>query len=261
MKVFLDERCLTTYPDLVSLLRSWLQIADFALTCATGLTFFLDRHAIRSGEFLQRFNTLKSDDRTLFSPLLFGSRRLRDWRCNAVANDSICQLDTENDPVTDCAVCEVYEHHKILATIALMGHDHSSFVNRHSVGVAKLEPAEARVEVSCGTNLADFRRIGLAWNCLLVQYDAGLTRPPQDIETVLANNLGRFERTGRIERNGRRHVYREISTSRLFYVDNLHYGVAAHIEVFDSEEHHLGTADLNGNLDISTVVPGRTISW
>jgi hypothetical protein len=260
MRVFLDERCLTN-PDLAVLLRSWRQIADFAATNSIGLSLFLDHHALSSGAFLQRLNALRPDDRALYVPMLFGSALVGDWRPLAIAADAVCQLATEDEPVADCAICEVYEHRKALATIALVGHEHSSFVNRHSVGVTKVAPPEALIEVLCGTALADFQRIATAWNCLLVHYDVGLTRPPRDHETVLGRAPERFARVGRFERNGRRHVYRETATNRLLYVDNLHHGIAAHLEVFDANEFHLGTADLNGDLDISTVVPGRTISW
>ena len=260
MKVFLDERCLTD-SDLSTLLRSWRQISDFAATSAIGLSLLLDQHAVRSGVFLQRLNALNHDDRVLYSPMVFGSGLVRDWRPVAIAPNAICQLATEKAPVADCAVCEVYEHSKTVAKIALMGDEHSSYVDHDSVGVTKLEPPEAVITVMCGTALADFRRIASVWNCLLVRYDVGLARPPRDHETVLGRAPDRFAYVGRFERNGRRSVYREIATNRLFYVDNLHYGNAAHLEVFDSDELHLGTADLDGNLDVVSRIPGRTISW
>jgi len=193
--------------------------------------------------------------------MLFASQPVNDWRNIAIGADTMCQLATEDEPVVDCAICEVYEHRRILATTALFGHKHSSFVNRRFVGVTRIDPPEALVEVPCGTALADFRQIGIAWDCLVIHYDLGLTRPPRDDETVLGHEPERFVRMGRFERNGRRHVYRETTTNRMFYVDNLHYGAAAHLEVFDSDELHLGTADLSGNLDTSALVPGRTVSW
>ena len=47
-----------------------------------------------------------------------------------------------------------------------------------------------------------------------------MNRPPRDDETVLGLKPDRFAPTGRFERNGRRRVYRETATNRLFYVDN-----------------------------------------
>lgn len=39
-------------------------------------------------------------------------------------------------------------------------------------------------------------------------------------------------------------------TRHYWYVDNLHYGEAAHLEVFDSHgKKHIGESDLEGNID------------
>jgi hypothetical protein len=260
MKVFFDERCLPS-SDLSGLLRLWRQIADLAAKDASGLSLYLDGHAVREGTFLHRLNALRADDRILFVPMLFGTAYVRDWRAVEIAPDVICQLSTETSPVTNCAICEAYEHRKVIETVALFGHERSSYVHFDSVGIIKLDPLEARVEVTCGTSLADFRRIGTTWNCLRDHYDVTLSRPPRDHETVLGHSPERFSRVGRFERHGRRHVYRETDTNRLFYVDNLHSGLAAHLEVFGPDGDHLGTADLNGNLNESTRVPGRNILW
>lgn len=260
MKVFLDERCLMS-ADVAILLRSWRQIADFAAAGTQGALLFLDRDAAANGIFLQRLNALSHDYRVLYRPMVFGSELVKDWRPIAIALNVICQLATENGPVDESAICEVYEHCKSGTSAALMGHDHSSYVNQVSVGVTRLVPHAPPVNVLCGTTLADFKRIASVWGCLVAQYDASLSRPPRDHETVLRRAPGLFTQEGRIERNGRRHVYREIVTNRLYYVDNLHYGIAAHLEVFDNEGRHLGTADLDGNLDAAARVPGRTISW
>jgi hypothetical protein len=260
MRVFLDERCLTG-ADLVDVLRLWRQIADLAATNAPGLSLFLDGDAVRSGVFLQGLNALSHDVRMLYSPMVFGSDLVNNWRPIAIAPSAICKLATEDRAVTNCAVCEVYGHGKTIATVALLGHDQSSYSHCQAVGVAEVATSEAPITAMCGVTLADFRRIASAWHCLLVEYDLGLNRPPRDDETVLGLKPDRFAPTGRFERNGRRRVYRETATNRLFYVDNLHYGNAAHLEVFSSDKRHLGTADLDGNLDVGTRVPGRTISW
>jgi hypothetical protein len=259
MKLFFDERCLGDH-ELTALLRSWREIADYARMHTPGLSLFLDRHAVH-GPFLSRFNEIRSDLRILFAPVLFGSELVGNWRTTALCADSICQLETENDPVQDCSICEVYEHRKSNTTIALFGHAPSSFVGRQSVGVDKLTPLGARMNVVCGTALVDLTRIGAEWGCLLIVYSLSEARPPRDYETILGRTPERFVRVGRVERNGRRTVYRELATDRFFYVDNLHFGPAAHLEVFGSDESHLGTADLNGVLDTSTRVNGRRISW
>lgn len=259
MKLYFDERCLVAQ-DLPALLRAWREIADFAKTHAPGLSLHLDRHAV-DGPFLGRFNSIKPDLRRLFGPILFGSELVSNWRDEALCADVVCKLETEGEPVSDCGVCEVYQSRKGLEKIGILGHTMSSFAGRVTVAVDKLSPPEPRLNVVCGTTFADFSRIGHGWECLHVEYDQQSVQPPRDHETVLGHDPARFVRVGRIERNGRRSVYRELATNRYFYVDNLHFGAAAHLEVFNSDEIHLGTADLTGVVDPSTLVPGRRILW
>lgn len=68
----------------------------------------------------------------------------------------------------------------------------------------------------------------------------------------------RFEKTTRTDQG--RTIYRERNTGRLWYVDNLHCGKAAHLEVFNSTgKQHLGEADLQGNIDRSKRDTQKTI--
>ncbi len=61
-------------------------------------------------------------------------------------------------------------------------------------------------------------------------------------------NNNRFERT-QSQYDGRT-IYKERETGYLWYVDNLHYGKAAHLEVFDKTgNNHIGESDLEGNID------------
>jgi hypothetical protein len=260
MRVYFDERRLAD-ADLRNLLISWREIADFANENANGLALLLDKQSLANGDFLRRFNLLKRDLQTLFVPMLFGSDRIGDWRPESVGGDSLCQLETEHESFADCAICETYAHHKVSDQTALFGHLPSSFVGRQTVGISKIEPPEPTRNVLCGTGLPDFQRIGTAWKCLILQYDQALQRPPRDSETALMQQMDRFMRVGRIERSGRRQVFRELATGRLFYVDNLHHGPAAHLEVFDPNELHLGTANLHGDLVHDTRIAGRRILW
>ncbi|MBD2774813.1 hypothetical protein ICL16_22765 [Iningainema sp. BLCCT55] len=80
-----------------------------------------------------------------------------------------------------------------------------------------------------------------------VEYATYATEPPRDEQTILRDTT-RFEKTsfrvqGRI-------IYCELATGRYWYVDNLHFGEAAHLEVFDKTgNNHLGEADLDGTID------------
>lgn len=67
-------------------------------------------------------------------------------------------------------------------------------------------------------------------------YDVNSIIPPRDEESMLIDPT-RFIPTGRIakirkDKPGRK-IYKEISTGRLCYIDDEHYGSYAHIEVFD----------------------------
>jgi hypothetical protein len=71
---------------------------------------------------------------------------------------------------------------------------------------------------------------------------------------VLLENECEFILTHEI-RQGQR-VYRRITTNDYWYLDNLHKN---HYEVFDSNRKHVGEADLQGNIDISKRINGRTL--
>lgn len=70
----------------------------------------------------------------------------------------------------------------------------------------------------------------------------------------LLENTERFRRLGQ-SRQGQP-VYEEIVTGYYWYLDNFHHN---HYEVFDSNEHHLGTADMQGNMDTSKLTSGRRL--
>lgn len=67
-------------------------------------------------------------------------------------------------------------------------------------------------------------------------------------------DTSRFKKTN-FERQGQL-VYKELNTKCFWYLDNLHRN---HYEIFDSNENHLGEADLNGNVDISKRENGRIL--
>ncbi|MCX6579451.1 MAG: hypothetical protein NT166_04645 [Candidatus Aminicenantes bacterium] len=85
---------------------------------------------------------------------------------------------------------------------------------------------------------------------LLDIYDETSQEPPIDSQTVLRDSH-RFQATSMPFQQGRK-VYKEIKTGYYWYVDNLHTGKAVHIEVFNKNFHHLGEADLQGNIDYTS---------
>lgn len=90
-------------------------------------------------------------------------------------------------------------------------------------------------------------------------YNESSRIPPRDSQTVLWDKT-LFEKVGRSTPHGRK-VYRRIGTKELWYVDNLHVGADAHIEVFDEVTlEHLGTSKYNEiSVNTSSRVSGRKI--
>lgn len=261
MRLYLDERCLVT-ANLSVLLRAWYAIADLVALANPALSLFVDKRVVSSPDFLREFNRqLRTDERTLLRLLIFGSGRLEDWSASQLGAGISCRLLTEEIAVRDCGVCEAYGHRSTSETTALLGGHNSSFADRRLVGIERLEPPTTPLEVECGTSVDDVVRIGTSWGCLPLRYDLNAARSPRDDETILSQAPQRFERIGKFERKGRRNVYREMATGNLYYVDDLHTGGAAHLEVFDARGDHLGTASLDGVINQSSAVQGRVISW
>ncbi len=68
-------------------------------------------------------------------------------------------------------------------------------------------------------------------------------------------DTGDFNKLGKKEQG--QPIYKELRTGFYWYLDNLHKN---HYEVFDRNCKHVGEASLEGVLDRSKAVPGRTIS-
>ena len=77
-------------------------------------------------------------------------------------------------------------------------------------------------------------------------YDELSNDPPRDEQTILRDKK-RFEKTS--SRYDGRAIYREVATDRYWYVDNLHFGKSAHLEVFNKAKSHVGEADIKGNIE------------
>ncbi|MFM7363889.1 MAG: hypothetical protein ACKO11_05180 [Cuspidothrix sp.] len=86
-------------------------------------------------------------------------------------------------------------------------------------------------------------------NLSQLEYFLSSERPPRDEQTILRDSI-RFRKTS--NRCQERFIYFELITGYYWYVDNLHRGKAAHLEVFDKTgKNHLGEADLEGNINYS----------
>jgi hypothetical protein len=258
MFVYLDERCLSAY-SVERALVEWKRVLDFRDEATRDVTIYLDAQVVRSGLFLGKFNALTTGKRQLYRPLLFGGGTVC-WRPGCSLGQQ-CSVSSEPLPVVDCALCEAYEVKNGASHVIVLGDVNSTYAARTSVLITDLPLRASTRSIDCGADLLAFQRVVELWGCGLSSYNFGSTVPPTDFETALFKDVGRFVRTTKVSRNGRRRLFLEVATSRLFYVDNLHYGYAAHLEVFDQHGEHLGTADLEGTLDPSRRVPGRFIDY
>ena len=83
------------------------------------------------------------------------------------------------------------------------------------------------------------------------------TRPPIDEETCL-NNGFKFERIAGFVDAGSQ-VYKDKTVGNYWYIDSIHTGNAAHLEVFDKNGKHVGESDLDGIIDYSKADNTKTI--
>jgi D-ribose pyranose/furanose isomerase RbsD len=86
-------------------------------------------------------------------------------------------------------------------------------------------------------------------------YDTNLQIPPTDEQTILRDR-NRFTPT-KYSSNKRR-VYKDKLTNYYWYVDRNHIGLHAHLEVFNKNGEHIGTASLTGDIDSSKRIAGRS---
>jgi len=94
-------------------------------------------------------------------------------------------------------------------------------------------------------------------NVSQLEYSLDSKEPPRDKQTILRDTT-RFKKTA--NKCQARVIYLESNTERYWYVDNLHYGQASHLEVFDKTgKNHVGEADLDGNINYSKSDSDKTI--
>lgn len=162
--------------------------------------------------------------------------------------------------VTDTTLAEVAERRlRNIGTVrVVLNFSGSSFAGLGALTILKGEPGEEveEVEVLCFED-ADAADRWAREQLEFPPYEADAVAPPQDQQTVL-RDVGRFRRTS--SRYDGRRVFREIDTGRYWYVDNSHFGQGAHLEVFEPNGQHLGTASLTGEFRPEGREAGRRLS-
>jgi hypothetical protein len=213
---------------------------------------FINREAIRGKHFQASFQRIGDLSlRTAFREIIFNKLNPKDWRQDqkhSIEDKFMCTAWDELESVTDTTLAEAAE--RILQDRALVcllvNFSNSRFRTFSSLPVLKNDNEDDLTDLDCVEDRSSLKS-WLEAKLKLSQHEYDYTSkvPPVDSQTVLRDN-DRFQATNKFFQ-GRR-VYMEIETGYFWYVDNFHFGEAAHLEVFNAQT-HIGEADLEGNVD------------
>lgn len=260
MIAFLNERSLEEHSDWMAGLQLFLLIAQEFSACKEAI--FRDASYFLSGQFKGRFNSLAipKDQRALVQALVFSDRYCPCWRPQRVSNAEVEYSCV--DPVLaliDESICEAAERARAtqpLSVIAVSTPD-SVFGGGQRITVSSVSWNGEAVELR---NAAALRVIKELIAQRRGHYERTSHSAPKDFQTVLEKDPSRFRRTGQVERRSSRRIFQEIQTHHFYYVDDGHWGHAAHLEVFSDDGVHLGVADIDeGVLDDAGRVEGRRL--
>jgi hypothetical protein len=258
MLSFLNERSLEPYTDWsASLTLFWRAASELG---SAKVSLYRDSHFFESSLFKARFSALSlaSDLRGLVREMVFGNRYFACWRPERQSNaEDVYQCVDPPTELLDESLAEAAER-KFRDTddeVSVISAADSAFASLDRVEIQKLVSGD----LTHVMNIVSIDRVR-AW--IADQpgfYDRTSLFPPKDHQTVLEKQSERFIPTKHRELSGRR-IFREANTARQYYVDNLHRGLDAHLEVFDAGGSHLGEADVDsGTLVPRTAVKGRVL--
>lgn len=212
---------------------------------------FVKYSAIKNQFFVASLNTLpdKSLARAVKN-ILFNKLNAKDWQSERKHSpDDLFTLSDKDEIVTDTSMAELAERRLQDAELSgmLVNFPRSRFANCPSALVIKNE--EGHIDLDCVEDKVSLEKLlDKILQLSTFEYDESSKDPPRDQQTILRDS-SRFKRTA-LAVHGRR-VYQEVKTGYYWYVDNLHYGKSAQLELFNSQGIHLGEADLEGQLDFN----------
>ncbi|MEZ4864092.1 MAG: hypothetical protein R3C14_22435 [Caldilineaceae bacterium] len=201
----------------------------------------------QSEPLIATLNTLR--DKSLaraIKGILFDRLNAQDWQTTRLhSSDDI--FTCLEEIVTDTSMAELAE--RKLQNDALLGllvnFPFSKFAKQFIVDITKNDGEPSSIDCLDEKDaLARWLNDHLQTERFVYDYTSSFR--PTDLQTVLRDGQRFFSTSYYVD--GRR-VYREINTEYYWYVDNLHYGRAAHLEVFDRNGQHLGEATLEGAID------------
>ncbi|MEH2276622.1 MAG: hypothetical protein V7K40_17980 [Nostoc sp.] len=227
--------------------------------------------AIKGDSFNASLNQLKDKSlKTAFINIVFNKSNPKQWRTEQLhySEDLFDCLTINNDykNIGDTSLAEVAERKSQNSNreYLLVNFINSSFQITHPliINCCLITVIKHNVEDNqiCIDGV-DSKQALEYWlenklNLSSLEYSLDASEPPRDEETLLRDTTI-FKKTS--FRYGGRFIYCELTTSQYWYVDSLHDGKAAHLEVFDKRGFHLGEADLQGNIDTAKKDKDKTI--
>lgn len=215
--------------------------------------------AVREELFVKSLNSVP--DKSLSQAVkntLFNKLNAKDWQPERVHSSDDWYQHNE-DIVTDTSIAELSERkiqNSHLLTGILINFQESVFSDKITLEVVKNE--NIRINVDCAENKSCFEKwIENNFKLSSVTYDYSSHTPPTDKQTILRDS-DRFQPTSAVFQG--RKVYKEFKTDYYWYIDNLHYGEKAHLEVFNSQGKHIGEASLEGKTDIAKADKNKKIN-
>jgi len=214
---------------------------------------------IKSQSFITSLNALPDKSlRQAFIELVFNKLNAKDWhtdRQHSAEDIFMCG----DELVTDTCIAEVTERKLIQTDLInlLLNFHQSKYKELTQLKVIKNENFE--VSIDCVDNKNTLQTwLEAVFKLSRYRYDYTAQTPPTDEQTILLNTI--FFKLSSLSPYDGRKIYREVQANRYWYVDNLHYGYAAHLEVFDLQGSHIGEASLDGKLDLTKQDPRKRLS-
>lgn len=227
--------------------------------CLYKSSHIVNYNAIPGEHFLSSLNRIPQRDiRENFIRIVFDRINPIDWQMQRKHREEDLYV-YHGDVVTGTSIAELAERKLLESRLAgcLLNFIESSLPNGETVSIVKNENEDEVATLDSFDELDTIERWfdGL-FELGIEEYSIDSTEPPMDEQTVLRDTY-RFRPLKK--RCQGRVIYEELSTRNLWYVDNEHFGQAAHLETFDKRGKHLGEANLEGVLRVQTKVEGRNI--
>jgi hypothetical protein len=224
---------------------------------------YVNYDAVKDSIFNQSLNQIKDKSlKRAFMNVLFNKLNPKEWRKEQVHSSKdwfdCLMINEQYQVVNDTSLAEIAERklQNSSSTYLLINFFNSSFnlVHPHITNCCLITIVKNNDEVNCieldGLDNKSALEYWLehTFNLSGSLYDELSNDPPRDEQTILRDKQ-RFQKTS--FRCQGRAIYSEVATDRYWYVDNLHFGKSAHLEVFNQAKSHVGEADIEGNIDES----------